>query len=492
MFSATLIVLVLLWQTPDPSRDPVALVGKLSYAEREATKSLENLGSKALPALRSALKAMDPEVRTRAKALMQKIEGNILIQPSMVRLDFKDATLEEIVKSLAKQAGVEIGLGGIELRRMATNNIAASRVNLQEPQPIPFWNAIDRLCEVGQLTRRYQPINSRAPAMPPHGLLLSNEPVRLTRPGYNHGPFHFNVISLSYQSHVSFDASDRMRAQLPAGRIAGFAKAKGARPPAEPLPVGASGPGEAQEKENTPVKRAQFQVQLQIIPEPRMTLDPAFQIELIEAADELGQSLLPTSADDKRALGFAALTKFDMETAGTRTTQLHRLEAPGKLIKILRGTAEVLVSAPGANPLVIAVQGAVGKTFENDDRRVVVKSIDTNAMTGQTVIELTIDNIDELFLVGPVNGPEPGAPVGRMARAFAGSPGFAIYQSPIEVRTSEGQIAIFQTSIAWDSGHVRLIVNQTPTFRAAKEIWISSIVHATAKVPFEFHDLPMP
>ena len=47
MFSATLIVLVLSGQTPDPSPDPAAMVEKLgsaSNAEREATKSLESLG----------------------------------------------------------------------------------------------------------------------------------------------------------------------------------------------------------------------------------------------------------------------------------------------------------------------------------------------------------------------------------------------------------------------------------------------------------------
>ena len=63
MLSAKLIVLVLLGQTPEPKADAAALVEKLgsaSYAEREATKSLESLGSKALPALRSALKTNGP------------------------------------------------------------------------------------------------------------------------------------------------------------------------------------------------------------------------------------------------------------------------------------------------------------------------------------------------------------------------------------------------------------------------------------------------
>ena len=168
MYVATLIVLVVLGQTAEPSRDPAALVEKLgsaSYAEREATKSLESLGSKALPALRPALKSRDPEIRMRARALINKIEGNLLIQESLVRLDFTDATLDEIVKSLSKQAGFEVGLSPVGLapagpRRTGTN-FGTRRVTLRESQPVPFWKAIDRLCEVGQLTRQYQVVDLR-------------------------------------------------------------------------------------------------------------------------------------------------------------------------------------------------------------------------------------------------------------------------------------------------------------------------------------------
>ncbi len=37
-----------------------------------------------------------------------------------------------------------------------------------------------------------------------------------------------------------------------------------------------------------------------------------------------------------------------------------------------------------------------------------------------------------------------------------------------------------------------LRLNQMPQMDEIKEIRISSIIHASAKIPFEFHDLPMP
>jgi len=63
---------------------------------------------------------------------------------------------------------------------------------------------------------------------------------------------------------------------------------------------------------------------------------------------------------------------------------------------------------------------------------------------------------------------------------------------PIVVRTSRGQNAFSQMSIDRDSRRVTLRVTQMPQPGEAKEIRISSIVRATAKIPFEFHDLPMP
>jgi hypothetical protein len=69
MLGANVVVLALFGQAANPARDPAALVEKLgssSRVEHEAAKSLEGLGSKALPALRASLKSKDPEVRTRA------------------------------------------------------------------------------------------------------------------------------------------------------------------------------------------------------------------------------------------------------------------------------------------------------------------------------------------------------------------------------------------------------------------------------------------
>ena len=65
-------------------------------------------------------------------------------------------------------------------------------------------------------------------------------------------------------------------------------------------------------------------------------------------------------------------------------------------------------------------------------------------------------------------------------------------QWPIQILTSTGQSSFYQTSIDQDSGHVTFRFPQMPQLGEAEEIRISSIVRAGAKIPFEFHDLPMP
>jgi hypothetical protein len=493
MFSATLIVLVLLGQTPESSSDPAALVEKLgsaSYAEREAAKSLESLGAKALPPLRASLKSNDLEVRTRARSLINKIEGNLLLQATTVRLDFKDATVEEIVKSLSKQAGFNVGLA------QRGPNPGAVRITLQDPTPIPFWTAIDRICAAGQLTCEFQNMGLRGQLMPQPGLVLSYVMNWLTPKSDNHGAFQLNVESLSYSSQVSLRASARMMApsRAGAGGFDGVAK-KGANAAAKRVPASTPPRGAAESAGNAPVRNTQFQVHLRVVIEPRMMISQISQPELVEAVDDLGHSLLPVANGDQRTYGPRGMMGAVMPGANIANliAQLHRPETPGKIIKTLRGSVEVWVLAPRPSPLVIPLEGAVGKTFENGDRSVVVNAIDTDPARGQPRIELTPDDLNDLLPADPVNGVVQGVRGGMMGGMVQG-PGFGFNnsQGPIEVITSQGQNAFFQTSVDRDSGRVTLNVNRSTQIGDVKEIRISSIVRARTRVAFEFHDLPMP
>jgi len=427
--------------------------------------------------------------------MINKIEGNLLLKESLVRLDFKGATLDDIVKSISKQVGFEIGLRGMAPRFGGTT-FGNRPITLSEPIPVPFWKAIDRLCEVGKLTCNYQYQGPAGQGVPQPALVLSYNPNAVAQPSSNHGPFHFSVISLSYQNTIYFQSSAPMVAQVPAGvrGIGGVAKKKGSRPTIQPSPAGARAPAEAAKAGNAPSRDVRFYLQMLVFPEPRMVFNGNGSVKILEAVDELGNSLTSTASDDERAFGPRGMAVGLMMDGpiGNLTIHLRRPESPGKLIKTLRGTVDTSVTSPRSNPLVIPLEGAEGKTFQNGDQRVVVNSIATDPTRGQAAIELKFDDLDEVFPAEPAVGPGRGARAGMMGRSLGTQLGSNPSQSAIQIVTSNGQELFCQTKIDRDSGRVTLGLAPTNQLNEAKEIRISSIVRATAKIPFEFHDLPMP
>ena len=151
MTAACLMLCGLLGQAPDV--DPFRVVGQLGasrFAEREqAAVLLERLGRAALPALRSTHDLKDAEIRTRAAALIVKIEAGLLTKPSMVRLDYRAAPLADVVRSVSEQTGMKV-----ELVPHRSPAWAGRSVTLPDA-PVPFWTAVDRLFNAANLQYNY-------------------------------------------------------------------------------------------------------------------------------------------------------------------------------------------------------------------------------------------------------------------------------------------------------------------------------------------------
>ena len=287
-----------------------------------------------------------------------------------------------------------------------------------------------------------------------------------------------------------------MVALVPASvrRIGGVAKKKSSRTTINRSPAGASAPADAAMAGNAPSRDVRFYLQMWVVPEPRMVFSGNGNVKLLEAVDELGQSLTSTASDDERAFGPRGMAVGLMMDGpvGNLTIHLRRPESPGKLIKTLRGTVDTSVTSPRSNPLVISLEGAEGKTFQNGDQRVVVSSIATDPTRGQGTIELKFDDLDEVFPAEPAVGPGRGARAGMMGRSLGPQLGSNPSQWAIQILTSRGQYILYETKIDRNSGRVTLELPPTNQMNEANEIRISSIVRATVQIPFEFHDLPMP
>ncbi len=477
---AHLIVLGLLGQADGAAPDPAALLERLGTArkaEQEAAKTLEGLGAKALPALRAARKSKDPDVRSRARVMIRTIEGSLLTKASPVRLAFENATPGDVARSLSREVGFDVGIGA------QGPDPGALRITIHEPRPIPFWDAIDRICEAAPLSFTLQGQPRRGSGAPP-SLTLSYRPEPSMPPSSNQGPFHVTVESLYFQSQVSYQGAARPvgRPMLDMGRTT-TTPAKGAGPRAQPDRI------------------VQFHVRLRLVAEPRMTVRQAGQIRLAEAVDDLGNSLLPPSNENDPSPGGGGMAMMEDRPSstflaiGTTTlmTNLRRPDRPGKVVRNLKGAFDVVVAAHRPDPLIIPIAGAPNRTFENDEWRVLVKSIEMNDNGGQHVIELQVDDLEEQAGDGTLDGPIAGIRGGLVRE-----PGSMAMFGPnstrgsIQVVMAGGQNASYQWTTHRNSGRITLKVNAAPPGGAIKEIRIASQIVARTKVTFEFHDLPMP
>ena len=121
MFAPFLLTLVLASAYADDQPDAVTLIGRLgaeSFDDRVAAyKALERLGGEALPALRAAADTSDPQVRSRVRALIEsigrRVETDRFARPTMIRLDFRNRSLGEVVDALNERhdLGLSLRLG---------------------------------------------------------------------------------------------------------------------------------------------------------------------------------------------------------------------------------------------------------------------------------------------------------------------------------------------------------------------------------------------
>jgi hypothetical protein len=458
MIGASLVVLVTLGQTP--STDPSTLIRQLGaarYSEREtAASQLEQLGRSALPALRTARESKDLEVRTRATALVEKIEGILLTQATLLRLDFDDKPLPEVLKELSRQAGVKFALGAENSQQWRTR-----KVTIHESKPLPFWRAVDRLCETARLQYNVGVNgfpNGREPVFP-----LFEGGMKPSAPTVDTGPFRISLVALHFQRDLNF-------------QLVPIAPGDPPPPPSRSLPAGAR-PGVAASE--------QFYAQIQVFGEPRLTLSQNGPLKILEAIDGKGQPL--TTAGTRGASSQRTSGYFGFATGSVVQVQatMTRPEQPGKTIRKLKAVLPLAVATRKPNPLVVKLAGSAGQTFRNDDLALTVHDLRPVGDTRQTSIDVS---------VRPLGGSSGGLGSG------IGQPDFVAqrpdsFQQQIEVMDTLGRpMPWYQTS--FDPEASRMTLTATPQGLDQNvvpvEIRFYAMARSTTEVEFEFSDLPLP
>ena len=223
---------------PDPT-EWVRRLGSDRFAERlEAMKALERLGPAALPALRAAKDSANPKVRVRVAALLETLDRGAdvdrLTRPTLIKLDFRDRPLSEIVDALNARhnLGLTFQFGPLPRRGMMgfaspgqkakEAEVRSRRVTLEADRALPFWEVVDRLCEVGHLQHDLHP-QGRFGLSKGRFLLFSG--LGGTSVSTDSGPFRVKVVGL----HSTFER-DLVEATSPSGGLPRISGSPSSRP----------------------------------------------------------------------------------------------------------------------------------------------------------------------------------------------------------------------------------------------------------------------
>ena len=437
--------------------DPSALVRRLGapkYADREAASAaIERLGPDALPALRAARIAPDAEIRSRAFALVDRIENDLMVRPTSVVLDFHDETLVAVLAKLTDR-----GRANLVLTPRA-GELRDRRITLIRPEPASFWEAVDMVAAEGgvELGGGIPAANFDVKSPGSVALILIPSAEGSKPPPVScSGPFRVSLLNITHNKERNF------------GGISAIAPAEFGLVP-------------------DTVESEQFYAGLQVLVEPRLTVIQRGPPRLTVAEDDLGNSLLPSHAAGAGFVHISAYNQFDTPggVAIQTTLSLKFPDRAGRTIKTLRGVVPVALTARKGDPLVIPLAEARGKSYHNADATVTVHEVTAGGNLGQTVIELSIRGVPAAEL--NLNG---------FAANFPGPRGGFPTQTPFEIVDARGRSLSqwlpstqLQTPDGW---RMTMRVTQTAATGPPTHLRFYEFTRVDTDVDFVFRDVDMP
>jgi hypothetical protein len=447
---------------PDDARDAVAKLVSQRSAEREAAEhTLENLGEAALDALGEAADSRDLELRLKAAALLDSIEGRRITRPTLVPLDFQAKPLSEVVQAIGRSAGVTA-----VLEPEGDPRGRAKTVTLKSTMPVPFWDAIDRVAREGGL--RLDPSSNSG--FRQRQMMGMNGPARRRRVIVG------NELVLRFEEggNPPAPASDSGALRVTVGSLVLNRSRSFVR---------------TAENVGQPETTALFMLGLQVRAEPRLTIASLDDPRLIEARDDRGQSLL--AGPD----GVGATSE---QRPGRRVEPFIRNqplmftlkypEMPGQTIARLRGTLRALVIGRRSDALAIPLRDATGKSFTAGSASIFVHAVRTSPDGRDTTVEFTLDT---------AGGGAGSQPIFNPLDPRAGLRPPPAARGQMDFLDARGQVChsvdLANLGMGYGSGGRTTVIFQPAEGTGPPtEARFYAATWATVAVAFEFRDVPMP
>ena len=455
MHGAILALVVVMGGSSSAPADPTQLVAGLGsprFADRAAAeRELGTLGRVALPALRIAETSPDPEIRVRAAALLQRIEGELLLEPTLITLDFDQIPLVNAIEAINAQSGLRLKLMP-ELPQIW----AERRLTVHASHPLPFWQALDAICEAGQVHYVFggqSDFDQDGTSVALFDGFAPNSGIF-----DEHGPFRVQLASLHYQSEVHL-AGDRGVAPglIPIGTLPAIN-------PRQPNPA-----------------TKQFFAQMLVGAEPRLSIAPAGPIRVTEAVDDQGRSLvIPAPGETiQHESGY-----FGINSSPLVHLRLDLMYPTGEAqrLKKVRGLIPLMVSTRKSDPLEIPLDNATDRTFRQSGVEISVGEIKLNQPDQPPTIDLKIRATG-------LTGRDP------LAEEVDGAIRSVVSPQQLEVLDATGRmIPWFPSSSFFNGEESRLSLTLLDRGGPAVPTTLRyfAVIRDRTEIPFEFRDLPMP
>lgn len=315
----------------------VERLGSPKFSDREeASRAIREIGTDALDQLKQARESGDPEVRARSLRLVEAIEREAALEPSMVRMPKVPADVQAVVRRFGEQTGFPL--------RTSSDGLLDPEPAGKTGERVTFWQAVDRL--------GLEPVWTRTDPFRILELPVERPRLRLERPSgspastWSDGPFRVS--------------------------------AKEGRSP-------------LQERFGQPADPSHITLDLSVDAEPKLTLSGRPTVTLTEALDSEGNNLLldgltqfsPVSEDDLE------LTTMHMEAT------LDRQDRQDRKVARLRGVVEMEVDVPSSEPAEVPLDAkAAMKTVDLDGLRVTLMDARIDPVSRSMWLDLLFEPSD--------------------------------------------------------------------------------------------------
>jgi hypothetical protein len=366
--------------------------------------------------------------------LIERIKATLLVRPTMVTLDFHDRPVAKVVETIQQRSGLVL-----ELFPKDSPVWQQRRVALHQEEPVPFLEAVDRLCAAGGLHLNFW--QSEEDRGREHIFRLVDGREERAPVSYS-GAFRVSLLSIHDHHDLSFEPEfhsrfdPRIQVTLPR------------KPP-----------------------REQLYVRLKVMAEPRMSIRLDRAARWTEAVDDQGQSLLPR-AEEKVVDGRGVTSVTPSQIMFS--VPLKHPDRRSKAIRRLLGIVSVMGSARAPDPLIISLKDAVGRKVEGRGASLEVREIrESPGRPWEMKMFIRTDD----------------------SREETGIPSTWLQNSQIELVDGRGQPSRALLSFAYVDKDVKAVTVRLVDGEKAPipvELRYYSLTRSTAEVPFEFTDIAMP